>query len=202
MFGSAFSSPVLSTIEGVDQFVVQTRTKLAGIEFSSGRVLWSVEVPAFRGMNIVTPTIHGSSIFTSSYGGGSFRFDIEKRNKEWKVTQRWKNNIQGYMSSPLMIHGHIYLHLRNQRLTCIDFETGKQRWSSTPFGKYWSTVQKENRVLALDQRGELLLLDPNPEKFTLVDRRKVAEDSWAHVAIADDLILVRDLNSLMVYRWS
>ena len=42
------------------------------------------------------------------------------------------------------------------------------------FGKYWSLVANRKRLLALDQKGDLLLLAANPEKFEVVDRRKVS----------------------------
>jgi outer membrane protein assembly factor BamB len=30
------------------------------------------------------------------------------------------------MSTPVVIDGHAYLHLRSQRFTCVDLATGKQ----------------------------------------------------------------------------
>ncbi len=52
MFGSAFSSPVITTLGGKRQLVVQTRTQLAGLSLDKGTELWTQPVEAFRGMNI------------------------------------------------------------------------------------------------------------------------------------------------------
>ncbi|MCH9653599.1 MAG: PQQ-binding-like beta-propeller repeat protein [Planctomycetes bacterium] len=201
MFGSAFSSPYYAEIDGVPQLIVQTRTKLAGVNPEDGKILWERKIPAFRGMNILTPTVYQNSIFTSSYGGGSFLFKAKKNDSGWNLDESWTNKTQAYMSSPNIINGHAYLHLRNQRFTCIDLSTGKARWTTTPYGKYWSTVTDGNKILALDQKGELLLINANPEKFELIDSRKVAEDSWAHIAVSGNEIFVRALNDLAVYRW-
>jgi len=201
MFGSAFSSPYYAEIEGVPQLIVQTRTKLAGVNPEDGKVLWERKIPAFRGMNILTPTVSNNSIFTSSYGGGSFLFNAKKNESGWNLDETWTSKTQAYMSSPVIINGYAYLHLRNQRFTCIDLETGKSRWTTTPYGKYWSTVTDGSKILALDQKGELLLINANPEKFELIDSRKVAEDSWAHIAVSGNEIFVRALNDLAVYRW-
>ncbi len=76
MFGSAFSSPVLATVCGQEQLLVQTRTRLAGILPESGQILWSQDIPAMLGMNILTPTVRGDTIFTSAYGGGSQLLEI------------------------------------------------------------------------------------------------------------------------------
>ncbi len=203
MMGSAFSSPILAQLAGREQLLVQTRQSLAGVDAETGDVLWSRDVPAFRGMNILTPTVHGNGVFTSSYGGKSFLFTVAAGSEgKCEVRDAWENKLQGYMSTPVVIDGHAYLHLRNQRFACIDLESGTECWISKPFGKYWSLVASGDRILALDERGELLLIQADPEKFQLVDRRQVSDDStWAHLAVADGQVFVRALRSLSVYRW-
>ena len=202
MMGSAFSSPVKATIAGTPQMVVQTRTKLCGVDQENGKMLWSQDVPAFRGMNILTPTVVGNRVFTSSYGGESFLYDVKKDGNDWAVEQVWANRKQGYMSSPVVIDNHVYMHLRNQRFTCIDLETGKDTWTTESFGKYWSLVTNGKQILALDERGELLLIKANPNKFELIESRKIADaETWAHLGISDHELFVRELNAMAVYRW-
>jgi outer membrane protein assembly factor BamB len=203
MFGSAFSSPVIATIAGLRQAVVQTRKQLCGVDLQRGKVLWSQDIEAFRGMNILTPTVIGNRVFTSSYGGGSFLFEVTGSVEDgFKASQLWRNKVQAYMSSPVVIDGFVYLHLRNQRFACIDLETGKEAWITTPFGKYWSLIAAGDRILALDERGELLLIRANPEKFDLIDRREIStRPTWAHVAVAGDQVFVRELEAISVFNW-
>ena len=201
MYGSAFSSPIMATIDGVEQLLVQTRSQLAGVSPSDGSVLWSRKVKAFRGMNILTPTVIGDKVFTSSYGGGSMMLRIKRSGDKWESEEVWTRKTQAYMSSPVVVDGHIYLHLRNQRFVCLDAETGEQRWISRPYGKYWSMITNGKLLLALDQRGDLLLIDPSPEAFKVLDKRRVARDSWAHLAIAGNEVFVRDLGEMKCFRW-
>ena len=202
MLGSAFSSPVIVVLGGYRQAVVQTRSKLAGVDLDSGEVLWSIEVEAFRGMNILTPTVIGNRVFTSTYGGGSYLFDVAGSVKDgFRITQLWRNKVQGYMSSPVVIDGHVYLHLRNQRFACIDLKTGKERWISQPFGKYWSMIAQGNQILALDEQGELLLIAASPDELKILDRHRVTEQpAWAHLALAGQDIVVRDQSNVQVLR--
>lgn len=203
MLGSAFSSPVLATLAGVPQLVVQTREKLAGVSLEDGKVLWSQEITAFRGMNILTPTIVGDSIFTSAYGGRSLLLKVSRENDQFSVSEVWNNKVQGYMSSPVVIDQHVYIHLRNQRCACIDLRSGKEQWITRPYGKYWSMVGNGKQILALDERGELLLIEATPEEFRLRDTRKISNDStWAHLAVCDKELFVRELNAISAYRWS
>lgn len=202
MSDSAFSSPYPVVLEGVPQILVQTRNDLAGVDPESGTVLWKTGVEAFRGMNIVTPTVHDGKVFTTSYGGGSFLFAVEPDQQEKPVAQLWRNKVQGYMSSPIVIGGHAYVHLRNQRFACLDLASGQEAWITKPFGKYWSLVANGDRILALDETGDLRLIRATPEAFELVGEAKVAEkESWAHLAVEGRELYVRDLEGLTAYEW-
>ena len=106
------------------------------------------------------------------------------------------------MSTPIVIAGHAYVHLRNKRFACLDLTTGKEAWITTPFGRYWSMVAQGDRILALDETGDLRLIRATPEAYTLLGETKVAvEESWAHLAVEGDEIFVRDLKGLTAYRW-
>ncbi len=203
MSGSAFSSPILATLRGQQQVLVQTRKQLAGVHPETGEILWKREIPATRGMNILTPTVQDQGIFTSAYGGRSLLVSVNQQENQQLATElAWTNKTQGYMSSPVVVGDYLYLHLKNQRVTCIDLRNGEIKWTSQPYGKYWSMVTNGEKILALDQRGELFLLRATPEKFDLHDQRVVSKDStWAHLAICGQEIFIRELRGLRVFRW-
>lgn len=202
MMGGAFSSPMLAELAGLKQLVVQTRAKLCGVDPEGGKELWSVAIPSFRDMNILTPTILGDRIFTSSYGGGALMYEVTKSDSGFAVNEIWKNTTEAYMSSPVVIEGKIYLHLRNQRFCCLDPANGESLWRTTPFGKYWSMAVNGTRVLALDEVGDLILFDANPADYKELDRFHVSDSStWAHLAVVDGQVFVRALDELVVYEW-
>jgi outer membrane protein assembly factor BamB len=202
MSGSAFSSPFPTTLGGVPQILVQTRDALAGVDPAKGTVLWKTPVEAFRGMNIVTPTVSDGRVFTTSYGGGSFLFTVDPARTEKPVEQVWRNKVQGYMSTPIVVGGHAFVHLRNQRFACLDLATGKEAWITTPFGRYWSMVAQGDRILALDETGDLRLIRATPERYAPLGEAKVAEkESWAHLAVIGDELYVRDLEGITAWSW-
>ncbi len=196
----AFSSPTLATVAGREQLLVQTRSTLAGVDPDGGEVLWSQEVPAYRGMNILTPTVHNDSVFTSSYNNGSFLFNVSAEGSGFTSSQQWQGRERGYMSSPIKIGNFVYMHLQNTRMACLDLETGQTQWKSKQLGKYWSMINSGDRILALDEKGELLLIRADPKSFDLLDRKAVSEQStWAHLAMSDNEIFVRELKGLTMY---
>jgi len=203
MYGSAFSSPIRATIADQDVFVVQSRMALQLISAANGKVVASQAIKAFRGMNILTPVVLEDKIFTSAYGGRSHLFSVKNENGSLKLTEQWSTKHQGYMSTPVVIDGVAYHHLKNQRLLALDLKTGKELWDkSNRFGKYWSMVTDGQKILALDENGTLRLLNSNRTDFEELDNREVAEDSWAHVAVSNGQIFVRDLEKMTVYDWS
>lgn len=198
---SAFASPVIETLCGVRQLVVQTRDELCGVEIESGKVLWNQPIDAFRGMNILTPTVHEDTVFTSAYGGRANLWRIKHEGDAWSVEQIWDEKHQAYMSSPVLMPPYLYLHLRNTRFMCLDMTDGSEKWVTKPVGDYWSLIGADNRLLSLSSDGVLRLIEASPEEYRELDSLKVADDSWAHLAITEDMVFVRHLGGLIAYRF-
>ena len=206
MWGSAFSSPVLAKLAGREQFVVLTRQKLAGVTPDDGEVLWEQPVKAFRGMNILTPTVVSNSLFTAAYGGSAWRFDLAADADEGaalRIESNWNAKLQGYMSSPIYLNGHVYLHMRNERLACIDFATGEKTWTSDKgLGKYLSMICNGEQMLCLNERGVLHLIEATPEKYNLIDTLDISEqETWAHLTLVGNSIFVRELKAMSRFDW-
>jgi outer membrane protein assembly factor BamB len=199
MSSGAFSSPVLQVLNNKRQLIVQSRTTLAGLDLESGKPDWTFAVEAFRGMNILTPTLWDNAIFTSSYGGRSLLLDVPNNTS---TNVRWTNKIEGYMSSPIVIDQYLYLHLRNKRFACIDMKTGQEQWITKPYGEYWSMASNGKSILALDQTGELRLIAHNPAEFQLLSERHVSDqESWAHVGVSNGQIAIRSQKRLEIFDW-
>ncbi len=202
MVSGAFSSPVMATIGGRAQLVVQTRTRLHGVDHESGEVLWRRDVPSFRGMNILTPVVVGDRVLTSTHKNNTFLFEVSETDGEWSIEEVWSHKAQAYMSSPVVVDGHAYVHLGNGRLTCISLQSGAETWTSKPFGKYWSLAVQSDKLLALDESGELRLLRANPEQVEVLGSSEVGRSpTWGHLAVAGDELFVRELEAIVAYRW-
>lgn len=196
----AFSSPLIARFGGRQVLLVQSRTSLHGVDPETGSQLWAQEVPNYRGMNILTPVAYGNGVFTSTYRNESYFYRIAGNEP---VQEVWRNKTKGYMSTPVVVGDYLYLHLQSQRFTCLDLRTGETKWTSEPFGQYWSMTVRGDKILALDERGQLHLVRANPERFELLDSRDVSEASaWAHLAVAGDEVFVRDLAGITAYRWA
>jgi len=217
---SAFSSPLLTSLGGREQVVVQSRTHLSGLDPESGKTRWTQEVPAFRGMNILTPLVHGDAVFTTAYGGRAHLYRVadaadaaaEAPRTRQSVTEAWTARAQGYMTSPVAIGGHAYLFLRSNRFTCVDLESGRDTYISPPTGdEYWSLVAQGERILALADTGRLRLIAATPATYgELAVLDLVEGPSWAHLAVTSPLdptvergadLFVRSQTGLHAFLW-
>lgn len=203
MSGSAFSSPFVAELGGRQQILVQTRNDLAGVDPETGTILWKQKIDAFRGMNIITPTVFEQAVFTTAYGGKSqlWRPNISGTDAG-TVSLLWTKKTEGYMSTPVVVDGYAYVHLRSRRVACVNLTTGEESWRTEPFGRYWSFISRGKQLLALDERGDLYLMAASPASFTVLDKRTVSDqETWAHLAVAGDQLFVRSLNTLSAWSW-
>lgn len=198
----AFSSPIEATIDGVHQIVSLTRDALFGVDPNSGEELWTQSIASYRGMHILTPIVQDGAIFTSPYKQRSLLYTVRRDGETMRVEQTWENKSTGYMSSPIVIDGHVYLHLGNGRLDCIDMKSGESRWRSESLGKYWSMSHQQDKILALNEKGTLYLIRANEESFEMLDSRTISEqETWGHLAISGDQVFIRELKGVSAFRW-
>lgn len=198
---SVFSSPVIQTVAGVRQLVVQGRTELMGIDLESGKLLWSKTVPAFRGMSILTPTFFNDQFLIANYQHPAMMMAVNRSSDSFSVSESWKVKTRGNMTTPVVIDGNAYLLLQNQRFACIDLQSGTEKWVSDKFSKYASLIANGDQILALTSDGELVLFKANPETFEVIDKRKVANNSWAHLAVVGNQVFVRNIDGLIAMEW-
>ena len=76
------------------------------------------------------------------------------------------------MSSPVVINGHIYLHLRNQRFVCLDAETGVECWTTKPLP-----------ISAQHGRGTGDFLDALVDALPVYEDEELEESHLARLAI-------------------
>jgi hypothetical protein len=77
-------------------------------------------------------------------------------------------------------------------------------WSSEEkFSEYASLVANNEKALALTADGKLLLLHLDPSKFKLIDSKKISDEpTWAHLAVCDKELFVRELKGLSKLNWN
>ncbi len=172
------STPVVCTIDGVRQVVFATKTGLVSLDRSTGAFLWKFTYPfGSIGTSLgASPVIHSNIVYCtgSYYGKGAAAARVALSNNTWTTAQLyWKTGApyESIWMTPICYQGHIYTlsgtstTFLNQPLACIELTTGTVKWTTNGFGKGGIILVNTN-LLALTEKGELVLFDPNPAAYT------------------------------------
>ena len=192
---SAYSTPILANIAGVDQILVVSASSAFGLEPASGKMLWSFPwVVNLGNRNIAQPIVFGGNkVFLSAgYGTGCAVFAIEKKGDVFQARESWRNkNLKNKFSSSVFLDGYIY-GLDEDILTCINAQSGERKWKDGRFG-YGQLIANNNHLIILSGEGELCLVKANPEHFELIARfPAISGKTWNYPAISNGKMLVRN----------
>jgi len=166
----------------------------------TGEVVWEAGKNG-GGMDSAFSSPMIATLAGKRHGGQTKLFKLVGTDNGFELQQQWTLPAQGYMCTPVVVDGHAYTHLRNQRFACYDLKNGVEKWKTKKFGKYASLVVVGDKILALDENGWLMLLKINPEAFELLGKRKVGTDTWAHLALQGNQVFIRGLEELSMYQW-
>ncbi len=93
----------------------------------------------------------------------------------------------------MLVDGFLYSQGPGRDLVCVDASTGKLMWTQEGFGeKLSSIIAVGERLLVVTDRGELVLVEANGQKYSERGRVQVSGKTWNSPAFADGKIYVRE----------
>ena len=111
--------------------------------------------------------------------------------------------MDSQMGAAILHEGYIYGSGHRARgWYCLDWNTGENQYTYTELGNGVVIMVNDKLILYTD-RGELALVNPNPEKFDLISKTKVVQGSaqhWAHPVVHNNILYLRHGNALIAYK--
>ena len=205
--GWGYSSPHLSTIDGVAQIVLVNGPGAIGVAPSDGTVLWK---HAWGGDSIVQPAVlAGGDLLIGSGSGlaantGMLRVTVAHEPGGWIVKERWTSaGLKPYFNDFVVHQGHAF-GFDGSILACLDLEDGKRKWKGGRYGHgQLVLLPDQNLLLVLSEDGELALVSATPDKFTEIARVPAIEGkTWNHPVLVGDVLLVRNGEEMAAFRLS
>jgi len=201
---ASYSSPVAATAGGTRHLFVFTREGLVSLDPRTGKVhfskRWRARIHA--SVNAATPLVVDEHVFVSaSYNTGAVLWRLRPDG----VDEVWKSDdvLSNHFNTSVHRGGYLYgLDGRQEegaRLRCVEWKTGKVRWTEERFGCA-SLVWAEGNLIVLNERGELLLVEATPEGYREKARAAVlTRPCRAHLALADGRLYGRDSRRLVCW---
>jgi outer membrane protein assembly factor BamB len=205
--GYGYSSPQLSSINGVTQVVLVNGPGAIGVAPSDGSVLWK---HAWAGDSIVQPAvITGGDILIGSGSGlaaenGITRIAVAHESDGWSVKERWTSSAMKPYFNDFVVHAGYAFGFDGGILACIDLEDGKRTWKGGRYGHgQLVLLPEQDLLLVLSEDGELALVSASPDKFVeLAHVPAIEGKTWNHPVLTGDVLLVRNGQEMAAFRLS
>jgi outer membrane protein assembly factor BamB len=202
--GASYSSPVAATIDGVRHAFFFTREGLVSLDPKDGAERfskrWRSRINA--SVNAATPVLADNHLFLSaSYGTGAIVLHVHKD----KVEEVWKGDasLSNHYDTSIYHDGFLYgidgRQEQGAQLRCVEFKSGKVRWTQEGFGCA-SLLLADGRIVALTEDGDLVSFEPDPEGYREKSRARVlGKPCRAPLALADGKLYARDSKKLVCW---
>jgi outer membrane protein assembly factor BamB len=203
---ASYSSPVVFGVGKERQLVTLTQQGVVSLNPDDGKLFWKFPLVDLLNESSTTPIRSGDLILASSVTFGSVGLKLGEKDGKPAVTEAWKNTaLTCYFSTPVAVgKEHIYLVTGallapQATLRCVEAATGKELWSKPKVGKYHASLLRtgDDKLLMLEEAGALVLIDPNPKEYKELARARICGETWAHPALADGKLYVRDAKELI-----
>jgi outer membrane protein assembly factor BamB len=204
---ASYSSPIAYDQGGKRQVVFLTGRNVVSLNPVDGKPYWNFSLVDILSESSTTPERFGDLLVACSVTYGSVGLRLGTRNGKPTATRAWKKaSFNCYFSTPVGVgkdrayfvtgilgfNPQVYLR-------CVDLSAGKELWHREKVGKYHASLLRtgNDRLLMLDDAGNLILLGPNDKKYHELARSRVCGPTWAHPALADGQLYVRDHKDLI-----
>ena len=202
---AGYASPVAATIDSVEQVITQTQVNVVGLDASTGELLWKVPFRAGDRNNIVTPVVVEDRVILSGYHMGTEARRIARGRDRWTASRLWHTReVWSFLSTPVAtgrwLHG--YSDTKRGRLYTLDSRTGELVWSSGGrLADHASVIATAKDILMLTEQGVLTVYRREREVLVRQQSYDVADsETWAHPALAGSYLIVKDNDSVSVWR--
>lgn len=193
---AGYASPVAASWAGRTNSLFFTREGLVGVDAESGRQTFTY--PWRAGMNAsvnaASPLVLGTEVFlTASYGAGAVLLDCAGPTPRplWSGDE----SLSSHYSTPVrkvdLLFGFHGRQEQRPALRCVEWKTGKVRWSEERFGA-GTLAEAGGQLVILRESGELVIAPASGDKFQPGHRSQPLGRCRAAFALADGVLYARD----------
>lgn len=197
----SYASPVVMTIQGVEQIVMVNEATATGHEAATGKVMWSYDWPGQSngGASVSQPVSIDQELvlLSKGYGGGALMLDFSKSTKTaFVVTPKWKNAslLKTKFTSAIFHEGYLY-GLSDGILECVRAEDGKRMWKDARNGRmgHGQLLVVGKHLLISSEDGRCILGKADPDSFHKLGELPVLTGiTWNTLAIAGNRVYMRN----------
>jgi outer membrane protein assembly factor BamB len=203
-FPNAYSSPLLIDVNGLQQLAIVMDGAVIAVNPHNGDLQWQVPFRAEYGISIASPVWGaGNLMFVSAeYGAGAKMIRLERSGLKTTPVEAWTSNrLRLHHGNAMRIGDTIYFSSGGKGsqaiLSAVDAPSGKIHWQERSISKA-TFVWADQKLITLDQDGNLMLAHPSPQGFKIVAKKELmTSTSWTPPVLVGTRVYLRDRKDLM-----
>jgi outer membrane protein assembly factor BamB len=201
--GPSYASPILMTIDGKKELIVQTDKNLIGLTITDGKLQWQISTPPVqRYYNSSSPITDGQNLIYTGQGAGIRAVKILKQGDGFTTSELWHNpDFNPSYNTPVLKDGLLYGLTQAGKLFSINAQNGQTAWADTLMHKNFGAILDAGSVMiALPSTSELVVFNPDKSTYKEIVRYKVADTPvYAHPLLTGNRIFVKDNETLVMW---
>jgi outer membrane protein assembly factor BamB len=202
-FDNGYSSPTIVALDGKPHLVVFTAGDISGLDPNTGALEWTRAHPADYGVNVAMPLWGPDNLLfiSSAYNGGSRVLKLTRSDGKVNVAELWANKrVRIHFGNAVRIGDRVYASNGDfgaAPFAAIDIKTGDMAWRDRTVTRS-SLIAVGDRLLILDEDGNLVLAKPGAEGLTVLARAQVLSNrAWTAPTLSGTRLLLRDRKEIV-----
>jgi outer membrane protein assembly factor BamB len=201
-FKLGYGSPELFTYDGKRYAASLNNQNVQIVDVATGQQVTSSEWVTSYDTNSTTPIAVGDELFISTgYNRGCelLRFNGSGLKQLYEV-----KTMANHMNNSILWDGYLYgVHGNSHNpsqcaLRCIEWKTGKQKWSQRGCG-CGSLIVADGKLIVLSDQGLLAIVKASPDKFESISQQQVLSgECWTSPVLANSRIYCRSSDGELV----
>jgi outer membrane protein assembly factor BamB len=197
----SYSSPQLLTLGGKRQVLMLSEQSLKAVDPATGAALWELENDDKIATPIVQPQKVGEHELLAAWGEGMSLLEVQEADGKWSVTRRWTSKGIKPSFNDVVVHDGFIYGFDDGIFCCVELANGKRRWKRGRYGFGQVLLLADEPVLlVISEKGEAVLVEPNPEKLVELGRfQAITGKTWNHPVVAHGRLYARNDEELACY---
>jgi outer membrane protein assembly factor BamB len=199
-------SPIVIGEGEIKQVVFLTGAGLVSVFPRDGSVFWQHPYQDALNESSTTPVVVDDLLFASSITLGGVALKLENNRAIPGISKAWTAGaLSCYFGTPVSV-GKDTLYMvtgsllsKKATLRCVDAKTAKEQWKRDNVGSYHASLLRtgDNKLLLVEEKGDLVLIEPNRKEYTELSRTRICGSTWVHPALANGRLYIRDEKELV-----
>jgi outer membrane protein assembly factor BamB len=203
-FGNVYSSPVLISVGGLEQLAAVMDGAVIGVNPHNGDLQWQVPFQAEYSIAVASPVWGPDNLLfvSAEYNAGAKVIELQRSGQQTKAAELWSSNrLRLHHGNAMRIGEAIYFSSGGKGsqaiLSAVHARTGKIYWQERSIEKA-TFVWADQKLITLDQDGNLMIAYPSPQGFKIAAKAKLLEHlSWTPPTLVGPRLYIRDRRTMM-----